>query len=72
MKSLLKSISSDFLIITKKNTLEQWDFEGNQFYNSLSSIKTLKFAEPHVPAIELVEQADAVIVWTGSVGFEAC
>ena len=70
MKSLLKSISSDFLIIAKEHP-GAVGFRGNQFYNSLSSIKTLKFAEPHVPAIELVEQADAVIVWTGSVGFEA-
>ena len=47
----------------QKNTLEQWDFEESILQFSII-YQTLKFAEPHVPAIELVEQADAVIVWT--------
>ena len=44
---------------------------GIKFYKSLSHLENVTFVPTEANSNELIEESDAVLVWTGSVGFEA-
>ncbi|WLR96182.1 capsular polysaccharide export protein, LipB/KpsS family [Shinella sumterensis] len=67
---LLTRLSSDFQFIVKEHP-GVWGHRHPSFYDRLAQVPGLIFCPTNVAAQQCIEVCDAVLVWTGSVGFEA-
>ncbi len=67
---LVHHLKSDFTLLFKEHP-NVLGYRNPTLYNALSQIDSVIFAPTQTNSHELVDASDAVLVWTGSVGFEA-
>jgi Capsule polysaccharide biosynthesis protein len=67
---LLSRLSADFQFVVKEHP-GVWGHRHPSLYEKLARVPGLVFCPTNVAAQHCVESCDAVLVWTGSVGFEA-
>lgn len=67
---LIKHLSIFFTILIKEHP-NVLGYRNPKLYRQLCEIESVVFAPTNTSSQELIDVADAVLVWTGSVGFEA-
>jgi hypothetical protein len=67
---MLEHLKNDFTLLIKEHP-NVLGYRNPRLYEKLSQIESVVFAPTHIASQELVEISDTVLVWTGSVGFEA-
>lgn len=67
---LIEHFSKDFHFLIKEHP-NVLGFRNPAIYQKLASYNNVVFCSTHVNSNRLVELSDAVLVWTGTVGFEA-
>jgi hypothetical protein len=68
--SLVQHLSADFTLLIKEHP-NVLGYRNAKLYRLLQNNTAVVFAPTSVNSNELIEAADAILVWTGSVGFEA-
>lgn len=68
--SLVRQLGTHFTILVKEHP-NVLGYRNPKLYRSLSAEASVVFAPTATVSQELIEVADAILVWTGSVGFEA-
>ena len=68
--SIINSMSDGFHFLIKEHP-GVIGGRGIKFYKLLSHLENVTFVPTEANSNELIEESDAVLVWTGSVGFEA-
>jgi hypothetical protein len=67
---LTQHLSADFTLLIKEHP-NVLGYRNPKLYHLLQNNTAIVFAPTAVNSHELIEAADAILVWTGSVGFEA-
>ena len=67
---LLTRLSADFCLVVKEHP-GVWGHRQPSFYDRLAKVPGLIFCPTNTPGQHCIELCDSVLVWTGSVGFEA-
>ncbi len=70
LKLYIKKLSTDFTVLIKEHP-GVWGYRKPDFYRGLGPNSDIVICPTNVPSQECIAAADAVFVWTGSVGFEA-
>ena len=63
-------LKNDFTLLIKEHP-NVLGYRNPKLYQQLNQIDSVVFAPTHMASQELIDASDAVLVWTGSVGFEA-
>lgn len=67
---LVKRLKQDFLLLFKEHP-NVLGYRNPRVYKQLLQMESVVFAPTHTDSHELIDASDTVLVWTGSVGFEA-
>ena len=67
---LVQKFSSDFTLLIKEHP-NVLGYRNPEFYTQLCKFESVIFAPTSANSHDLIEASDAILVWTGSVGFEA-
>ncbi len=67
---MVKKLATDFSIIIKEHP-NVVGLRKNSFYKKLDAIENVFICSAGESSNQIINEADAVLVWTGSVGFEA-
>lgn len=67
---LVAHLKNDFTLLFKEHP-NVLGYRNPKLYKQLSQFDSVVFAPTHTASQELVDASDTVLVWTGSVGFEA-
>ena len=67
---LLAHLENDFTLLLKEHP-NVWGYRNPKLYRQLIQMNSVIFAPTILSSQELIDSADTVLVWTGSVGFEA-
>jgi Capsule polysaccharide biosynthesis protein len=67
---LISRLNNDFTLVFKEHP-NALGYRNPKLYTQICQVSSAFFAPTDTPSQQLIDAADAVLVWTGSVGFEA-
>ncbi len=67
---MVEHLKNDFTLLIKEHP-NVLGYRNPKLYHQLGQIDSVIFAPTHIASHELVDASNTVLVWTGSVGFEA-